>query len=440
MATAKALLVGLKSVDPKKYGGWDGKAGCWGCELDVDNIAEILSPLDYQIATLKTKQATRSSILEGLKSAASTLKSGDTFVFYFSGHGGQQPDANGDETDGRDETLVAYDGEVIDDELNAIWTKFKTGVRLVMLSDSCNSGTNYRNLRTIERPTPFKISPTTSSRMKAQMIHFGGCRDGSTSNGYQSGGAFTIALCDVWDGGNFSGNYKAFQTAIKSKVSVENAQVVQYNEYGPVSSSFRNEKPFSISGREMPADGIDEMEEANASVGTSAGGFLSGPRFGSGDGERSGGRSGEGSRAAGGVIAKQTRVDSILRNALGSKLSSTALIRYGDGTYYLPTLTEMKQLLAASQSDRRTWTAERFDCDDFSYVLKGESSIHSYNTADFRFGICCGIIWGNFDWVSGYHAVNWFIDATGTMYLIEPQTDAIYPVSRAQMGVGLVVV
>ena len=55
---ARALLVGLKRVDPNAYGGWTGESGCWGCELDVDNIDNILRPLGYEIETLKTEAAT----------------------------------------------------------------------------------------------------------------------------------------------------------------------------------------------------------------------------------------------------------------------------------------------------------------------------------------------------------------------------------------------
>ena len=115
-------------------------------------------------------------------------------------------------------------------------------------------------------------------------------------------------------------------------------------------------------------------------------------------------------------------------------------MRYGDGTYYLPTMNEIQHLLAASQSDRRKWTAERFDCDDFSYVLKGEAAIHSYDSADFRFGLCLGIVWGNFDWVNGYHAINWFIDSRKKLYLIEPQTDAIYTADHCVGNISLIVV
>lgn len=127
MGKQYAILAGLKNVDADSYGGWTGEAGCWGCELDVDNIERMLKPLKYQTSILKTARATRSAVLNALKAAATKLKANDTLVFYFSGHGGQQPDQNSDETDGRDETLVAYDGEIIDDQLNLIWPKFRSG-------------------------------------------------------------------------------------------------------------------------------------------------------------------------------------------------------------------------------------------------------------------------------------------------------------------------
>ena len=37
-AKGKALLVGLKRVNPNSYSGWNGQNGCSGCELDVDNM------------------------------------------------------------------------------------------------------------------------------------------------------------------------------------------------------------------------------------------------------------------------------------------------------------------------------------------------------------------------------------------------------------------
>ena len=243
-----ALLVGLKSVDPAQYGGWTGENGCWGCELDVANIELILSERRFGITPLLTPAATADAILDSLDNASKKFKSGDTFVFYFSGHGGQKPDQNSDEMDGQDETLVAYDREIIDDELNAIWQKFRKGVRIVMISDSCNSGTNYRDVRDVTTGTPWKpICDKASGSIRAEMIHMGGCRDGWTSSGYMGGGAFTQALCQVWNRGAFSGNYPEFHRQIRAKVT--SGQIPQYSEYGPVSDGFRDEKPFSPGSR-----------------------------------------------------------------------------------------------------------------------------------------------------------------------------------------------
>jgi len=246
MAKGLGLLVGLKQVDAEQYGGWDGKNGCWGCELDVDNVERILEPLGYETTILKTSEATHDNVLEALRSAARSLEAGDMFVFYYSGHGGQQPDENTEELDGQDETLVAYDRQIIDDELNEVWLSMESGVRIVMISDSCNSGTNYRLVRDFSAPSAFipVLDEGVQSEMKAQLIHFGGCRDGSPSAGYLGGGAFTMALCDAWEDGAFKGSYRELLEEAASKVSSE--QKPQYSEYGPVSDELRNARPFEF--------------------------------------------------------------------------------------------------------------------------------------------------------------------------------------------------
>ena len=312
MSKQYAILVGLKNVDAAAYDGWNGENGCWGCELDVDNMERIVAHLGYKTVALKTERATCAGVLDALKGAARKLKLGDTLLFYFSGHGGQQPDQNGDESDGRDETLVAYDGEVIDDQLNEVWGKFKSGVRIIMISDSCNSGTNYRNVRDIREATPIQpLGPDFSVQMRAQMIHMGGCRDGSTSTGYQTGGKFTMALCEVWSNGAFVGTYKDFYDAIRRRVT---GQAVQYNEYGPVTVAFSGQKPFSSAtdsgeGTQGPDGGTLVGNDIGLSRSAPSNGVLTGPRFGAD-------RVLEGMRSAGGIISKQSGVDSIVRSQL----------------------------------------------------------------------------------------------------------------------------
>jgi hypothetical protein len=80
-----------------------------------------------------------------LANAAKALKKGDYLLLSYSGHGGQVPDTNSDESDGLDETWCLYDGEFLDDELYAAFGKFKEGVRIAVFSDSCHSGTMIKN-------------------------------------------------------------------------------------------------------------------------------------------------------------------------------------------------------------------------------------------------------------------------------------------------------
>jgi hypothetical protein len=141
-----------------------------------------------------------------------------------------------------------------------------------------------------------------------------------------------------------------------------------------------------------------------------------------------------------GVVAPASSLDGLVRQSLLGKLAADPGIRFGDGSFYLPTLQEVQQILTASRLDRETWMEERFDCDDFAYVLKAEMSVHAYKSGDMKFGLCVGMVWGNFDWVDGYHAVNWFVDNNSTLRFIEPQDDVIHDMEHCQGQISLLLV
>ena len=54
-------------------------------------------------------------------------------------------DVTGEEADKRDETWCLFDSQLIDDELYFELAKFASGVRILVLSDSCHSGTVTRD-------------------------------------------------------------------------------------------------------------------------------------------------------------------------------------------------------------------------------------------------------------------------------------------------------
>ncbi|GBG59079.1 hypothetical protein CBR_g24422 [Chara braunii] len=81
-----------------------------------------------------------------LTKLSSRTAPGDSLVFYFSGHGVQMKDEDGDELDGFDECLVPLDykenGVIVDDELNLLLVKpLCDGARLHCVIDACHSGT-----------------------------------------------------------------------------------------------------------------------------------------------------------------------------------------------------------------------------------------------------------------------------------------------------------
>ncbi|KAK3027470.1 hypothetical protein RJ639_041076 [Escallonia herrerae] len=89
---------------------------------------------------------TKKNIRAALQWLIKDCQAGDSLVFYFSGHGLRQPDFNGDERDGFDETICPVDfrteGMILDNEINeTIVRPLKRGATLHAIIDACHSGT-----------------------------------------------------------------------------------------------------------------------------------------------------------------------------------------------------------------------------------------------------------------------------------------------------------
>lgn len=100
---------------------------------------------------------TRAAILAALDRLAAQAGPGDTVIFYYSGHGSQAPDLNGDEAGGYDEILLpsdsagwrgaigAVENAIVDDELQIkMQAILDTGAELVAILDACHSATGFR--------------------------------------------------------------------------------------------------------------------------------------------------------------------------------------------------------------------------------------------------------------------------------------------------------
>jgi hypothetical protein len=139
----RSLHIGLNGVDPARYDGWDGKLN--GCENDARSMTAIAERDGFSSTQLLTAHATTANVLSAISAAAQQMASGDVFLLSYAGHGGQVPNVSGDdEVDEQDETWVLYDRMLIDDELQQAFSEFAPGVDIVVLSDSCHSGTVTR--------------------------------------------------------------------------------------------------------------------------------------------------------------------------------------------------------------------------------------------------------------------------------------------------------
>lgn len=131
-----------------------------GCLNDVADWSKVLKANGYTVSTLTDKQATGKQIVSAMQKLIGSAKAGDSVFIQYSGHGSYVPDTNGDEPDGVDECICPYDinskGPVTDDTLFTLFESKAKGVKLVMASDSCHSGT-------VARFAPISTPSTTGS-------------------------------------------------------------------------------------------------------------------------------------------------------------------------------------------------------------------------------------------------------------------------------------
>ncbi|WP_327005450.1 caspase family protein [Dactylosporangium sp. NBC_01737] len=120
----------------------------YGCRNDAADWTDALTARGFDVRTLLDSAASGAAIRTGIADLLSRTSSGDAVVITYSGHGTWVPDLDGDEPDHRDEAICPHDiaanGPLLDDELSALFSAAAPGVRTVLISDSCHSGTLTR--------------------------------------------------------------------------------------------------------------------------------------------------------------------------------------------------------------------------------------------------------------------------------------------------------
>lgn len=223
-AARRALLVGVNT-----YPHLDALYQLRGCENDVRLMRDLLLSryafAPDQARLLLNGDATRAAILADFhRYLIEPAQPGDLILFYFSGHGSQLPDDNGDETDGLDETLCPADvapgavaQQIRDDEI-AGWIEAlqAKGVRdIVFVLDACHSGTATKSLlvetglsrprylepaRLLGRSLLSRPAPPETAALGAELaepddaVLIAGCRSAQQANDARFDGAYHGAL------------------------------------------------------------------------------------------------------------------------------------------------------------------------------------------------------------------------------------------------------
>ncbi len=131
-----------------------------GCVNDARHWAQALQARGFSVQTLLDEAANRAGMLAAMRDTLAKARSGDLVVLTFAGHGTLVPDASGDESDGWDEALCPHDVQatqapIVDDEIHALFDARPAGVRVLLIADSCHSGTVTRAaVRTAGDPLP----------------------------------------------------------------------------------------------------------------------------------------------------------------------------------------------------------------------------------------------------------------------------------------------
>ncbi len=218
----KAICIGINN-----YPGTSNDLN--GCVNDAKDWSALLQGMGFETSLMLDSQATRTNVKAALQGLISTTNAGDVAVFTYSGHGTQVSDASGDESDPYDEAIYLYDGTVKDDDLRVILDGIHPQATLVIISDSCFSGSVTRLAP--EKWKPRFIPPTISTASKMARRSFlvpesgmpeiliSGCSDSEYSydaefNGRPNGAMTAYALQVIKQNPNVT--YREFYAGLRN--------------------------------------------------------------------------------------------------------------------------------------------------------------------------------------------------------------------------------
>jgi hypothetical protein len=243
--------------------------------------------------------ATYARVITKIRSAAAQLGRGDFFFFSFAGHGFQRVDTidDPDEDDQLDETILLFDVELFDDVLRKdLWPRFEAGVRILMVSDSCHSGSVFLQpgdpptlniaaareeefttedefpVRTGDNLVARTVTHTTARRhraeyeafyqstllpfiappIRASVLLLGACEDFDRTGDDFPHGVYTAALLDVLKDSNPT-DYDDLRNKIQERLDADGRnQRAVIRPADPNDVTLRRQRPFTLNQEPVP--------------------------------------------------------------------------------------------------------------------------------------------------------------------------------------------
>lgn len=214
MRTGRALCIGVDTTERSRS----------PAEEDACALALIASARGFELTTvLLGAAAVRTAVLSNLREAAKTCREGDLFLLTFSGHGGRGA---------RGSVWTLFDGTLEDGEVRNALAAFRPGVRVLVISDSCNGG------------IPADEQHPRDENVSASVLVLSACRPEGFADAAGLPGHFTTALLRVWDAAQPIVGYREFHQRIAA--TMPDYQQPNYYRLGSRDPQFESQAPFTV--------------------------------------------------------------------------------------------------------------------------------------------------------------------------------------------------
>jgi hypothetical protein len=198
-------------------------------------------------------KATKAAMVAAMKELVAATGRDEIGVITYSGHGTWVPDDDGDEPDSRDEALCPVDlraaGPLLDDDLFDVFAEQQPGARIVLISDSCHSGSvaklaptlgdhagtvhkirflppaTFLDEAAVQRARAVETAPPTSLSRRTALL-LAGCKDTEysydASFGDRPNGAFTYVALEALRKLPEQATYQQWMAAIRTALPSQN--------------------------------------------------------------------------------------------------------------------------------------------------------------------------------------------------------------------------